>query len=80
LKEMGSMLGILQDNPETWLRTGEPTDDAGPSDEEIDAMIEQRLQARADKNWAEADRIRDELAGLGVVLEDGANGTTWRRG
>jgi cysteinyl-tRNA synthetase len=46
----------------------------------IDELIEQRLQARADKNWADADRIRDELSAAGIVIEDGANGTRWRRG
>ena len=43
-------------------------------------MIQQRLDARAEKNWAEADRLRDELQSQGIVLEDGAGGTTWRRG
>ena len=43
-------------------------------------MIEQRTQAKAAKDWAEADRIRDELKAAGIVLEDGAGGTTWRRG
>jgi cysteinyl-tRNA synthetase len=46
----------------------------------IDELIEQRLQARADKNWADADRIRDELSAAGIVIEDGAKGTRWRRG
>lgn len=51
----------------------------GLSDEEIETLIQQRLDARAEKNWAEADRIRDELKDKGIVLEDGAGGTTWRR-
>jgi len=76
LKRMGSILGILQDDPEQWLR-GENTE--GLSDEEIETLIQQRLDARAGKNWAEADRIRDELKSKGIVLEDGAGGTTWRR-
>ena len=46
---------------------------------EIAALIEKRNQARADKDFAESDRIRDELAEAGVVLEDGAGTTTWRR-
>lgn len=49
------------------------------SDAEIDAMIEARTQARKDKNWAEADRIRDELKAMGIVLEDTANGVKWHR-
>ena len=44
----------------------------------VEALIQARLQARADKNWAESDRIRDELTAMGVVLEDGKGGTTWR--
>jgi len=76
LKQMGSILGILQDDPEQWLRGG---GDDGLSDEEIETLIQQRLDARAGKNWAEADRIRDELKAKGIVLEDGAGGTTWRR-
>ncbi len=45
--------------------------------ETLNAKIEQRLQARADKNWSEADRIRDELAELGIALKDGPDGTRW---
>jgi cysteinyl-tRNA synthetase len=51
----------------------------GYSDNQIDNLIQQRLDARKNKNWAEADRIRDELKAQGVILEDAASGTTWRR-
>ncbi|TNF37951.1 MAG: cysteine--tRNA ligase, partial [Gammaproteobacteria bacterium] len=51
----------------------------GLSNEEIEALIAQRLQAKKDKNWAEADRIRDELKAQGVVLEDKGAETIWRR-
>ena len=67
------MLGILGSSPDEWFR-GE----AGDS-EAIEAAIAGRLAARKAKNWAEADRIRDELAGQGILLEDGPQGTTWRR-
>jgi cysteinyl-tRNA synthetase len=50
------------------------------SKEEIDQLIEARNLARKEKNWAEADRIRDELQAQKIILEDGAGGTTWRRG
>ena len=48
-------------------------------DEDIDAMIEARTKARKEKNWAEADRIRDELKAMGIVLEDTAQGVKWHR-
>ena len=50
------------------------------SNEEIEALIARRKQARADKNWAESDRIRDLLAEQGITLRDGADGTSWTRG
>ena len=77
LKRLGGILGILQQDPETWLR-GEAAAD-GLSDAEVDELVQQRLDARARKDWGEADRIRDELKQLGIVLEDGAGGTSWRR-
>jgi cysteinyl-tRNA synthetase len=49
------------------------------SDEEIDALIEARTQARKDKNWAEADRIRDELKAKGIIIEDTPLGVKWHR-
>jgi len=79
LKGMGELLGILQDDPETWLK-GEAKDKDGLSDDDIETLIQERLQAKADKNWAEADRIRDQLKEQGVQLEDTAIGTDWRRG
>jgi cysteinyl-tRNA synthetase len=78
LRRLGGVLGILQSDAEAWLRGGETAGD-GLADADIDALIAQRAQAKADKNWAEADRIRDELKDRGIVLEDGAGGTTWRR-
>jgi cysteinyl-tRNA synthetase len=79
LRRLGGVLGILHDDPEAFLKAAEPGA-AGLSDREIEALIAQRLAARKAKNWAEADRIRDELKAKGVLLEDGAGGTTWRRG
>jgi len=79
LRCLGDMLGILQNDPEAYLRGDEAGDD-DLGDGAIDDMIAARNQAKADKNWAEADRIRDELQAQGIVLEDGAGGTTWRRG
>jgi len=84
LKALAGVLGLLTHEPGAWLSTGseltagEATAD-GPGDEQIDALVEARVAARRAKNWAESDRIRDELASRGVILEDGPAGTTWRR-
>ena len=77
LQALGAVLGLLDADPEAWLR-GESAGD-GPGDDEIEAMIAQRAAARARKDWVEADRVREELAAAGVVIEDGAQGTVWRR-
>ena len=74
LKASAYLLGILQQDPELWFQGN--TDDAA----EIEDLIAQRNAARASKNFAESDRIRDELTARGIVLEDSAAGTTWRRG
>jgi cysteinyl-tRNA synthetase len=78
LKAVGEIMGLLQATPEAWFQ-GQGSDD-GLSAEAIEALIEQRRQARADKDFATSDRIRDDLAAQGIVLEDGGSGTTWRRG
>ncbi|MDO4693159.1 MAG: cysteine--tRNA ligase [Eikenella sp.] len=77
LKALGGVLGLLQREPQAFLQSGSA---GGLSNEEIETLIAQRRQARADKNWAESDRIRDLLAAENIILEDGAGGTTWRRG
>ena len=78
LRRLGGILGILQDDAESYLRGGAAPGD-GLTDDTIETMIQQRLDARASKDWAEADRIRDQLKDQGVLLEDGPQGTTWRR-
>lgn len=77
LKALAGVLGLLQRSPETFLQ-GELSAD-GYTPEAIEALIESRLQARRAKNFAEADRIRQELLQNGVVLEDTAQGTSWRK-
>ena len=76
LKALGGILGVLQQHPQEYLQGG---DDSALDDAWIDALIQRRGDAKAEKNWDEADRIRDELGPRGVVLEDGPGGTTWRR-
>ncbi|MBT8129554.1 MAG: cysteine--tRNA ligase [Gammaproteobacteria bacterium] len=75
LKQLGNVLGLLEADPDAYLQGGSSADD----NTQIEALIQQRLQARADKNWAEADRIRDELHAMGVELEDKGGETIWRR-
>jgi len=75
LKALAGVLGVLQLEPDAFLQAGA----AGKVDAaEVEALIAARLRARAEKNWAESDRIRDQLTAMGVVLEDGKGGTTWR--
>jgi len=79
LRQLGSLLGLLQGDAEEFLKSDKGQSDGALSSDQIEQLIQQRNDARASKNFAEADRIRDELAGNGVVLEDGAGGTAWRR-
>ncbi|WP_373754047.1 cysteine--tRNA ligase [Neisseria weixii] len=78
LKHLGGTIGLLQRDPTEFLQGGSVSD--GLSNGEIEALIEARKQARADKNWAESDRIRDVLAAENIILEDKSGVTTWRRG
>lgn len=75
MKELGAVLGILQLEPNAFLQAGaEKSVDAA----QVEALIAARLAARQNKEWAESDRIRDELTAMGIVLEDGKDGTGWR--
>jgi cysteinyl-tRNA synthetase len=77
LRALGGTLGLLQRDAEAFLKAGVS---AGGLDEAaIERLIAARQAARKAKSFAESDRIRDELAANGVILEDGAGGTTWRR-
>ena len=79
LRKLAAVLGLLQADADEFLKSQAGQGGSGLADSEIEAMIAARLQARADKDWAEADRIRDELSEAGIVIEDGADGTRWRR-
>jgi cysteinyl-tRNA synthetase len=75
LRELAGLLGVLQLEADDFLRAGAADKvDA----EQVEAMIQARLAARTDKDWAESDRIRDQLSALGVILEDSKGATTWR--
>ena len=70
----GALLGLLTRTPAEWEQGGDSDENA-----RIDALVAARIQARADKDWAEADRIRNELAAEGIEIMDSAGGATWRR-
>lgn len=76
LKATASLLGLLQGDPEAWFRHG--MDDADVDGEEIERLIAERNAARKNRDFATADRIRDELAERGIELEDSADGTRWK--
>ncbi len=75
LKALGACLGLLQNDPAAFLQAGAGLDEAA-----IQSLIEQRAAAKAGKNFAEADRIRQDLLARGIVLKDTAAGTTWEVG
>ncbi len=79
LKLLAGVLGLLEADPDAYLKGG--SEDAGDFDDtSIQARIDARNAARKAKDFAEADRLRDDLAAAGIALEDGPTGTSWRRG
>lgn len=77
LRKLAKVLGLLEQDPEAFLQSGAQADDGEVV--EIEALIQQRLDARKAKDWAAADAARDRLSEMGIVLEDGPQGTIWRR-
>ena len=73
----GHLLGILQEDPETWFaaKLDDSLDAAA-----IDTLVAERFDAKQARDFARADAIRDELNAVGIVIEDGPDGSTWRRG
>jgi cysteinyl-tRNA synthetase len=77
LRALAATLGLLQRDAVAFLKAGASA--GGVTEDEIEALIAARRAARQSKNFAESDRIRDQLIEAGIVLEDGPGGTTWRR-
>jgi cysteinyl-tRNA synthetase len=78
LRSLGGIMGLLQDDPESFLKSG--LGQHGLSNDEIQHLIDERTQAKKQKDYARADKLRDQLVGLGIILEDTPKGTIWRRG
>jgi cysteinyl-tRNA synthetase len=74
LLEAGQLMGLLTADPQAWFQGGADDDLKA----KVEALIAERLAARAAKNWPEADRIRDALTALNVEVMDGPTGATWR--
>jgi cysteinyl-tRNA synthetase len=75
----GELLGLLQQDPEKWFRWQSAVSESVLDDAEIEALVAQRAEARKAKDFAESDRIRDKFLEAGIILEDKAEGTLWRR-
>jgi cysteinyl-tRNA synthetase len=74
LRALGGVLGLLQNEPTSYLQAGASLDEGA-----ISGLIAERAAAKAAKDFARADRIRNDLLAQGVVLKDGPGGTTWER-
>jgi cysteinyl-tRNA synthetase len=81
LRALGGILGLLERDPDQFLKSqaAGSGSESGSDDAEIEALVAARNAARRNKNWAESDRIRDNLKARGVILEDKQGVSTWRR-
>ena len=74
------LLGLLRHDPEEWLKWQPAGASGGLDDGEIERLVQARIDARKDRDFAKADQIRQQLTDAGIALEDGSGGTSWRRG
>lgn len=79
LKASAGLIGLLQQNPQDWFQGANRTTHEGFTQIDIDAMITARTEAKKARDFAKADEIRDTLKAQGIIIEDSAGGTTWRR-
>lgn len=78
LKHLGGVLGLLEDNPDEFLKSAAGGNESTDTNN-IDDLVAERIKAKQDKNWQRADEIRDQLKAMGIELEDNAQQTSWRR-
>ncbi len=79
LKELAQVLGLLNLEPTDFLQMQKSSSDIHITHAEIDSLIQERIKARLERNWARADEIRTHLQSLNIMLEDLGESTTWRR-
>ena len=79
MRELGAILGLLQEDTEHYFKQDRAVKEGALSAEAIDVLIAQRIEARKNRDFAAADRIRDQLVKEGIILEDSTQGTLWRR-
>jgi cysteinyl-tRNA synthetase len=81
MTKLGNVLGLFISLPQTWLEKQKHAGlgETGLNPEEIEALISERQEARAQRNFSRSDQIREELAAKGILLLDSAQGTTWKR-
>lgn len=77
LLSSAGVLGLLYQDPEIWFKGA--LQDGKVDEKQIEALIEERLQAKKNKDWAKADAIRNQLKEAGILLEDTPQGTSWKR-